>query len=89
MLYNRGSGKQFVTHSKESAVSEDVDEAVYVWLAGKVESGTDMSAGGDDYVLGELGVQSVVDVRALVGENMVQVRLHLVEEGGADYLCHC
>ena len=78
-----------VTHSKESAVSEDVDEAVYVRLAGEVESGTDVSAWGDDYVFGEPGVQSVVDVRALVRENMVQVRLHLVEEGVADYLCHC
>ena len=58
-------------------------------LAGEVESGADVSAGGDDNVFGEPGVQSVVDVRDLVGQDVVQVAVNLVQERVADHLRHC
>ena len=77
-----------MAHPKETAVSEDVDHAVDVGFAGEVESGADVSAGTDDYMLGEPGVQTVVDVRDFVGEHVVQVGLNLVQERVADGLGH-
>ena len=77
-----------VAHPKEPAVAEDVDHAVDVGFAGEVEACTHVSAWSDDCVPGQPRVQPVVDVRALVGQDVVQVRLDLTQEWVTDQLSH-
>lgn len=52
--------KECVSHPKESTISEDVDHAMDVGLAGEVESGTYMSTWSDDNVFGEPRVQTMI-----------------------------
>ena len=61
------------THAKQATISEDVDHAMDVRFTGEVEPRPDMSARGDDNVFGEFWIKTVVDVRALIRNNMVQI----------------